>query len=463
MVVGRLRDGRQRVKSGSLYITGGHIIDPFRGIDMVGDVLIREGNLEWVGENGLGMCPDGCQVFSAKGLVVSPGFIDLHCHLRDPGFEEKETIATGTEAAARGGFTAVCCMPNTSPPIDSPDTMTYLRNKVRLEARVRVFPIGCVSEGQRGEKLTDMASLAESGVVGFSDDGRPVVDSDLMRRALERSRLLDLPVMDHCEDLTLTTGGVMNEGPSAAELRLKGMPAAAEESVVERDIELAMLTGARIHITHVSTAGSVEIIRRGKEAGVRVTAEATPHHLTLTEESVSKCGTDAKVNPPLRTAKDVEALVQGVKDGVIDAIATDHAPHALGDKAGDFNSAAFGISGLETALPVLLSLVHEGQLELSTLIARLTSGPAMVLRRVAGMSVLSGYPVPEGLGMLRAGSPGDLVLFNPDFAWVVDPGRFASKGRNTPWAGRLLRGKVMATVVGGEVVYRDDSVEMRGK
>ena len=451
------------MKSRFLFVTGGRIIDPFKGIDMVGDVLIREGNLEWVGENGLSMCPDGCPILFAKGMVVSPGFIDLHCHLREPGFEEKETIASGTEAAARGGFTAVCCMPNTSPPIDSPDTMTYLRNKVGLEARVRVFPIGCVSQGRRGEKLTDMASLAESGVVGFSDDGKPVADPELMQRALERSRLVDLPVMDHCEDLALTAGGVMNDGPAAAQLHLKGMPGAAEESVVQRDVELAMLTGARIHITHVSTAGSVEIIRRGKETGVRVTAEATPHHLTLTEESVSLCGTNAKVNPPLRTAKDVEALVQGVKDGVIDAIATDHAPHTLGDKAGDFNSAAFGISGLETALPVLLALVHEGRLNLPTLIARLTSGPAKVLSRVAGMSVLSGYPVPEGLGMLQAGSPGDLVLFNPDFAWVVDPSRFASKGRNTPWAGRLLRGKVMATVVGGEIVYRDDSVEMRRK
>jgi len=224
-----------------------------------------------------------------------------------------------------------------------------------------------------------------------------------------------------------------------------------------------MLTGARVHIAHVSTAGSVEIVRRGKETGVRVTAEATPHHLTLTEESVSQRGTDAKVNPPLRTTRDVEALVRGVKDGVIDAIATDHAPHTLGDKAGDFNSAAFGISGLETALPVVLALVHEGKLELSTVIAKLTSGPAEVLSRIAGMSILSAYPVPEGLGLLQAGSPGDLVLFNPDFAWVVDPSHFASKGRNNPWAGHLLRGKVMATVVGGEVVYRDDSVEMKGK
>jgi dihydroorotase len=451
------------VKGRFLFVTGGRIIDPSKGIDMVGDVLIREGILEWFGENGLSMCPDGCRIVSAKGLVVSAGFIDLHCHLREPGFEEKETIATGTEAAARGGFTAVCCMPNTSPPLDSPDTMTYLKNKVALAARVRVFPVGCVSQGRRGEKLTDMASLAELGVVGFSDDGSPVADSDLMQRALERSRLLDLPVMDHCEDLTLTAGGVMNEGPSAVRLHLKGMPAAAEESVIRRDIELTMLTGARIHIAHVSTAGSVETIRRGKETGVRVTAEATPHHLTLTDESVSLCGNDAKVNPPLRTARDVEALVQGVKAGVIDAIATDHAPHTLGDKAGDFNLAAFGISGLETALPVLLALVHEGKLELSTLIDRLTSGPAKVLSRVAGMSVLSGYPVPEGLGLLQPGSPGDLVLFNTDFAWAVDPSRFASKGRNNPWAGRLLRGKVMATVVGGEVVYRDDSVEMREK
>ena len=450
------------MKGGSLFITGGRIIDPSKGIDMVGDVLIREGNLEWVGENGLSMCPAGCRILSARGLVVSPGFIDLHCHLREPGFEEKETIATGTEAAARGGFTAVCCMPNTSPPIDSPDTMAYLKSKVGSVARVRVFPIGCVSQGRQGEKLTDMASLAESGVVGFSDDGSPVADSELMQRALERSRHLDLPVMDHCEDLRLTAGGVMNEGPSAVELHLKGIPAASEESVIQRDIELAMLTGARIHIAHVSTAGSVEIVRRGKETGVRVTAEATPHHLTLTDESVSMRGTDAKVNPPLRTARDVEALVQGVKDGVIDAIATDHAPHTLGDKAGDFNKAAFGISGLETALSVLLTLVHEGRLELPTLIARLTSGPAMVLKRAAGMSILSGYPVPEGLALLQAGSPGDLVLFNPDFAWVVDPSRFASKGRNNPWAGRLLRGRVMATVVGGEVVYRDDSVEIRG-
>ena len=262
--------------------------------------------------------------------------------------------------------------------------MTYVRDRVRAGARVRVFPVGCVSEGRRGERLTDMAALAEAGVVGFSDDGSPVADADLMRRALERGRLLDLPVMDHCEDVSLTSGGVMNEGAAAARLGLQGMPAAAEESMVQRDIELAKLTGARVHITHVSTAGSVDIIRRGREAGARVTAEATPHHLTLTEESVGQCGTSAKVNPPLRTAADVAALVQGLRDGVIDAVATDHAPHTLEDKAGGLRSAAFGISGLETALPVLLALVHEGRLGLATLIARLTGGPAMVLRRAEG-------------------------------------------------------------------------------
>jgi dihydroorotase len=440
--------GEIGLKRGSLFVAGGRIIDPMAGVDLVGDLLIRQGRVEWFGPAGLEACPDGCPLLPAAGLVVSPGFIDLHCHLREPGFEEKETIATGTEAAARGGFTAVCCMPNTSPAIDSPATMAYVADRVRAGARVRVFPVGCVSEGRRGARLTDMAALAEAGVVGFSDDGSPVADAGLMRRALEAGRLLDLPVMDHCEDVSLTSGGVMNDGAASARLGLRGMPAAAEESMVQRDIDLAKLTGARVHIAHVSTAGSVDIIRRGREAGARVTAEATPHHLTLTEESVGRCGASAKVNPPLRTAADVAALVEGLRDGVIDAVATDHAPHTLKDKEGGLGSAAFGISGLETALPVLLALVREGRLGLATLITRLTGGPAMVLKRGS---------VPAGLGGLRAGSPGDLVVFDPDFGWVVDPSRFASKGRNTPWAGRPLRGKVMATVVGGEVVYRDSS------
>ncbi len=431
-------------------------MDPPAGVDLVGDLLIGEGRIEWFGPAGEQACPAGCRVLPAAGLVVSPGFIDLHCHLREPGFEEKETIATGTEAAARGGFTAVCCMPNTSPPIDSPAIVDYVKDRARAEAKVRVFPVGCVSEGRRGAKLTDMAGLAESGVVGFSDDGSPVADAALMRRALERGRLLDLPVMDHCEDISLTSGGVMNDGAAAARLGLRGMPAAAEENLVRRDVDLALLTGARVHIAHVSTAGSVGIIREAKVAGARVTAEATPHHLTLTEDSVSQCGASAKVNPPLRTARDVAALVEGLRDGVIDAVATDHAPHTLRDKAGGLPSAAFGISGLETALAVLLDLVREGRLDLPTLITRLTGGPAMVLRRSEGRPPLSVCPVPQGIGGLRNGGPGDVVIFDPDCPWVATPSTFVSKGRNTPWAGRPLRGKVMATVVAGEVVYRGE-------
>lgn len=447
-------------------VAGGRIIDPGAGVDLLGDLLVREGRVEWLGaaggearSHGDRVLPDGCAVLRAKGLVVCPGFIDLHCHLREPGFEEKETIATGTEAAARGGFTAVCCMPNTSPPIDSAAAVATVQDRARAGARVRVFPVGCVTGGRQGAGLTDMAGLAEAGVVGFSDDGSPVADAGLMRAALERGRRLDLPVMDHCEDLSLTAGGVMNEGAAAMRLGLPGMPAAAEESMVQRDVELAEATGSRVHIQHVSTAGSVALVRRGKEAGARVTAEATPHHLTLTEDCVEQCGAGAKVNPPLRTARDVSALVEALRDGVIDAVATDHAPHTSKDKAGGLRPAAFGISGLETALAVLLGLVHGGRLDLPALVARLTSGPAMVLARSAGGPVLSRYPVPPGLGGLHPGSPGDLVVFDPDCPWVADPSRFASKGRNTPWAGRALRGRVMATVVGGDVVYRDSSLD----
>ncbi len=444
-----------------MYVAGGRIIDAAAGIDLAGDLLVRQGRVEWLGPAGRGGPPgggpaaaEGCAVLRADGLVVSPGFIDLHCHLREPGFEARETIATGTEAAARGGFTAVCCMPNTSPPTDTPAAAAWVRDRARAGGRVRVFPVGCVTLGRRGVELTDMPALAEAGVVGFSDDGSPVADAGVMRRALERAGPLGLPVMDHCEDPQLVAGGVMNDGAAAARLGLRGMPAAAEESMVRRDIELAQMIGARVHIQHVSTAGSVEAIRRGKEAGARVTAEATPHHLTLTEDIVEEAGADAKVNPPLRTARDVTALVEALRDGVIDAVATDHAPHTQEDKDGGLALAAFGISGLETALPVVLALVHEGRLGLPALLARMTAGPAAVLSGAGGRTP-AGYPVPLGLGGLRPGSPGDLVVFDPEYRWVADPSRFASKGRNTPWAGRPLRGRVMATVVAGEIVYCD--------
>ncbi len=436
-------------------MSGGRLVDAAAMLDMVGDLLIVEGRIEWLGPGGGQAGPAGCPILPAAGLVVAPGFIDLHCHLREPGFEEKETIASGTEAAARGGFTTVCCMPNTSPAIDSPATVDFIRERARAGGRVRVFPVGCVSQHRGGARLADMAALAAAGVVGFSDDGSPVADAGLMQRALERARALDLPVMDHCEDVSLTSGGVMNEGAESARLGLPGMPAAAEESLVQRDVELAALTGGRVHICHVSAAGSVDVIRRARQAGVRVTAEATPHHLTLTEDSVARCGASAKVNPPLRTARDVEAVVRGLAEGVIDAVATDHAPHARRDKEGDLTRAAFGISGLETALPVLLDLVREGRLGLPALIARLTAGPAAVLSRSGGGGVSGGWPVPAGIGGLWVGAPGDVVVFDPDRPWVADPSRFASRGKNTPWAGRPLRGRVIATVVGGEVVYHD--------
>jgi dihydroorotase len=393
-------------------------------------------------------------------MVVAPGFVDIHCHLRDPGFEEKETVASGTEAAARGGFATVCCMPNTQPPIDTPAMVEFVKAKADSEGRVRVFTIGCISRGQQCEELTDMNGLAAAGVVAFSDDGKPVPSSLLMQRALECGRRLDLPIIDHCEDTSLTAGGVMNDGFVSARLRLKGMPAAAEDSLVARDIELARITGARIHIAHVSTARSVDLVRRAKQDNVNVTAEATPHHLTLTEERVAGCDANFKVNPPLRTRKDVEELIRGLEEGVIDAIATDHAPHTAQDKTSDFKSAAFGISGLETALAVLLTLVHEGKLDLVTLVARLTVGPAGVLQSKGSSTVVSKQPFPGGLGMLRIGAPGDVTVFDPDLEWKVDPYLFASKGKNNPWSGYLLKGKAVATVVDGGVVYKDNSVRM---
>jgi dihydroorotase len=449
------------MRSGSLLIRGGRIIDPGFGVDMVGDLLIVGGVVAWVGEGGDAFHAPGGDVLIAAGMIVTPGFVDLHCHLREPGFEDKETVASGTEAAARGGFTSVCCMPNTCPPIDTPAMVEFVRGKADRDGRVRVFPIGCITKGQQGEELTDMDGLAEAGVVAFSDDGKAVPISPLMKKALECGGRLDLPIIDHCEDTLLTAGGVMNDGSLATRLGLRGVPAAAEESIVERDIELARVTGARIHIAHVSTAGSVDLIRSARQDHVDVTAEATPHHLVLTEERVDGYDTKAKVNPPLRTRGDAEAVIRGLREGVIQAVATDHAPHTAEDKTGDFKSAAFGISGLETALGVLLSLVHQGKLDLTTLVERLTAGPVRVLQsrsRSCAASVAADVPV--GLGTLRIGAPGDVTVFDPTVEWRVDPALFASKGKNNPWAECLLEGKVMATAVGGELVYKDESVSI---
>lgn len=426
-----------------LLIRGGRIIDPSRQVDAIGDLFISEGRIGWLSTEQTGSLPDNCLVVHARGMVVCPGFVDIHCHLRQPGFEEKETVATGTRAAARGGFTTVCCMPNTEPPIDTRATVEYVRSLAAIEGIVRVLPVGCITRGRAGSELADFGELSISGAVAFSDDGSPVVNSSLMSRALERSRDLGLPIIDHCEDLPLSEGGLMNEGLVATRLGLKGIPATAEEKMVARDIEMARSTGGRLHIAHVSTAGSVDLIRRAKEEGVSVTAEVTPHHLTLTEEMVTGHNTNAKVNPPLRTAEDIAALILGLKEGVVDIIATDHAPHTAEDKMCEFAQAAFGISGFETALGSLMELVHQGKIDLVTLISRLTHGPASFLRRA-------------DLGTLKPGSAADVTVFDPEAEWVVNPDDFVSKGKNTPLAGCLLKGRVMVTVVQGAVVYESN-------
>jgi len=441
----------------SLLIRGGRIIDPSQGIDQIGDLLISEGKVAQAGGTvipspSLSVILSKAKNLDATGLVVCPGFVDLHCHLREPGFEDKETIATGTKAAAIGGFTSVCCMANTIPPLDNAAAVDWVRQKASKDSLISVLPIGCITKGRKGQELTDMAELAEAGVVALSDDGNPVAGSQLMRRAMEYSRELGLPIIDHCEDRTLSNNGIINEGRMSAKFRLRGIPAAAEEVMVTRDVTLAKLTRARLHIAHVSTKGSVELICRAKEEGVLVTAEVTPHHLTLTEERIAgespnkSFNTNAKVNPPLRTKEDVQALIKGLKDGVIDAIATDHAPHTRADKDCGLELAAFGISGLETAFGCLMSLVHQGEISLTQLIAKLTCEPAKVIGRNGE------------LGTFKTGAPASVTILDPDREWIVNSRNFASKGKNTPYDGCQFKGKVMATIANGRIVYTDDSL-----
>jgi dihydroorotase len=429
----------------TLAIRGGRVIDPANGIDKVADVLIADGRVAEVGPNA---GKDTSESIDASGFVVCPGFVDIHTHLREPGFEHKETIATGTLAAARGGFTTVCAMPNTEPPIDCAGMIEFIHRTAQAHGAVRVLPIGCVTRARAGRDLADLAELAQAGAVGLSDDGAPVADAHLMRRALEYAGMLGLPVIDHCEDAMLAAGGVMHEGWVSTRLGLRGVPAAAEESMVARDVALAEATGSHVHIAHVSTAGSVEIIRRSKARGVLVTAEVAPHHLTLTHEAIMGTSeapgglaydTNAKVNPPLRSPGDVEGCTNGLRDGTIDCIATDHAPHAVQDKLCEFDSAAHGISGLETALGLTLTA-----LSLEEAIPALTIGPVDALgldRHV------------EGLGTLSDGAPGDVVVIDPEAEWTVEPETFASNGKNTPLGGRTLRGRVVATIYGERIAF----------
>ncbi len=427
-----------------ILIKGARILDPSQKQDSVGSILISEGKIAWLGTGSQKPASNGYDTIDGKNLIATPGFIDLHCHLRDPGLEEKETIATGTLAAARGGFTTVCCMPNTEPAIDNRSIVDYVKEKAAAEGTIRVLPIGCITRGRKGESLADMGELASAGVVAFSDDGSPVMNSRLMRQALDYSLAFGLPVIEHCEDKVLAENGQMNEGIISTRLGLQGIPAAAEESMVARDIALAELTGARLHIAHVSAAGSVELVRSGKKRGILVTCEVTPHHLTLTEERVLAYDTNAKVNPPLRTQKDIDALIIGLKDGTIDAIATDHAPHTGLEKNCEFAFAPFGISIFETAFGMLMGLVHTGRIDLNLLISKMTLEPAKILGDKFGK-----------LGSLKFESPADIVLIDPDKEWTVDPSTFASKGRNTPLGGIMLKGKVVMTIYQGKIVYQD--------
>ena len=458
------RTGRE-----AICLRGARIVDPSQGIDLTGSVVIADGRVAAIGDEvvtaaALARLEAEGRPVRVRDLpahwVLAPGFVDLHVHLREPGFEAKETIATGARAGARGGFTTLCCMPNTQPVIDSRATLDFVLHAAqRVPAKVR--PIAAISKGEDGKELSEMAELVEAGAVAFSDDGRPVSSSRLMRSALEYASPLGVPLVEHCQDEDLVGGGVMNEGPIATMLGLKGWPGAGEDVMLARDLALVRLTGARYHAAHLSTAGAVALVREAKRAGLPVTAEVTPHHLLLTDtwvagertgplaEALAAMGatvppgprydTSTKVNPPLRSAADCAALLEGLCDGTIDAIATDHAPHTWVDKACEYGEAAFGISGLETALASLLALVHAERLPLATLVASLTDRPARAWNLDAGT--------------LKPGAPADLVIFDPDETWTVDPERFASLGRNTPLAGIELRGRVRQTWLDGETVY----------
>ena len=433
--------------SRSLLLAGGRVIDPSTGTDDVRDVLVRDGRIETVGQGVAG--PDGIPRIDARGLVVAPGLIDVHVHLREPGAEHKETIRTGAQSAAAGGFTTIWAMPNTDPPLDDPAAVGFVREEARRWARkgeggARVSPVAAASLGLAGKQMTEIGGLVEAGAVAVTDDGHPIHDPALMRRLLEYTQSFGIPVLQHAEDMALSAGGVMNEGAVATALGLRGIPNASEATIVARDIYLAELTGGHVHVQHVSTREAVELIRLARERGARVSGEASPHHLALTEEAVRGYRTEAKMNPPLRSEADRLAVRQGLIDGVLECVATDHAPHHYEEKEREFDDAPFGIVGLETALSVCIGeLVKPGDLTLFDLIERMSTAPA----RLMGI---------EG-GTLRAGSRADLVLFDPEEAWTVDPASFRSKSRNTPFSGWGVTGRVKRTIVGGETRFRSSS------
>ncbi|MGQ0792855.1 MAG: dihydroorotase [Deltaproteobacteria bacterium] len=424
-----------------IVIKGGRVIDPSENRDEIGNILIADGKIEaYPADISALEADEGIRVIDAAGKIVSPGFIDIHVHLREPGFEHKETIRTGCEAAAAGGFTSVVCMPNTNPVNDNASVTEYILLKARTEGVVNVFPIGAITKGQMGESLAEIGEMWEAGCVGISDDGRPVMNSKIMRHAMEYVKAFGIPVISHAEDINLSSHGVMNEGFTSTVLGLRGIPNASEDVMVSRDITLAELTDSRLHICHVSSAGAVRLIADAKRRGVKVTAEATPHHFTLTDRAVLGYDTNAKMNPPVRGSEDVLAVRQGLYDGTIDVIATDHAPHTEDEKKVEFDIAPFGITGLETALALSLGLVREGVLTLPQMVRKLTSEPARIINV-------------GGRGTLKVGSPADVVVFDPDMPVEVDRMRFRSKGKNTPFHGWKLSGGVVCTIVAGKIVF----------
>ena len=426
---------------GTLLIRGGRIVDPSQGIDRVDDLLVRDGQVVACGQAGAQPVGRADETIDAAGLVVTPGLVDMHVHLREPGREEDETIETGTRAAVVGGFTSVACIPNTEPPIDTQAAVEFIHQKAARADNCNVFVVACVSRGREGKELAEIGRLVEAGAVAFSDDGAPVWDAELMRRALEYCRMFDKPILAHEEVLELSRGGVMHEGLVSLVLGLPGMPAAAEDVMIGRDIALAEVTGGRLHVMHVSTAGGVALVREAKRRGARVTAEATPHHFTLTDEGLRGYDANHKMSPPLRTAADVEAIVDGLVDGTIDCIATDHAPHAREKKMLELDRAPFGILGLETAVGLAVTrLVATGRMGWPRLVEAMSTLPAGIL----GIN----------RGTLRPGAVADVTLIDPDVTWRVDATRLQSRSVNTPFDGWTLRGRAVATIVGGRVKHR---------
>ena len=426
-----------------LLLKGGRIIDPAQDLDITGDLLVVDGKIAAIEKQ---IDAGEAEVKDVKGMIVAPGLVDIHCHLREPGQDRKETIASGTRAAAAGGFTSVMPMPNTTPVADSPAAMMYVKDRAKDTGVVHVYPIGAITKGSQGKELAEMSAMASAGAVAFSDDGRPVSDSRIMRLAMEYSLITKLPLIAHEEDLALVDDGDMNESYMSTVLGLRGNPVAAEETMIARDIILARLTGARLHVAHVSTAHGVTMIREAKAEGLNITAEVTPHHLTLTEEAVKTYDTNTKVNPPLRTQTDIDALIAGLKDGVIDCVATDHAPHTIEDKVIEYHFAANGISGFETALPLLFTkLVKTGKLSERELIAKMSTVPARIMNLPAGT--------------LIPGTVADIVVIDPAGEKAVDKDKFYSKGKNTPYDGAILSGWPLLTAVNGIIVMENGEIK----